>query len=207
VADTDTAAVLRGYFGRPNWHQSIGCAKVEIDTDIGRDLLVDEGGADPGVFTKAHELLRPFQKSHSNALVILDCEYEGSPGKEKIVGHITENLVRTGWTEKSVRVIAIEPELESWLWQDKPQISVALSYDRQPPLRQFLLEKGWWPADSPKPPRPKEAVQWVLELTRKPRSSAIYERIASGIAVKGCVDSSFCDLREIMQSWFPIEDM
>ena len=115
VADSNMAAAFRGFFQRERWHLSLGCAPFEINTHVGADLIVDEGGNDPGVYTKGHELLRPYQNSHQRALVVLDCEWEGSPGKDSIVADITAKLVASGWAEDAVKVIAIEPELENWL--------------------------------------------------------------------------------------------
>ena len=31
VADSNMAAVFRGYFGRDQWHRSLGCASFEFD--------------------------------------------------------------------------------------------------------------------------------------------------------------------------------
>lgn len=205
VADSNMAATFRGYFKRDRWHLSIGCAPFEINTDVGADLLVDEGGNDPGVYTKSHELLRLYQNSHHRALVVLDCEWEGSLGKEAIVDHITANLVGSGWAEDAVKVIAIEPELENWLWQDKPQVENVLRYKGDKSLRQHLADNGWWPEEATKPPRPKEAAEWVLKQTRQPRSSAIYEKLAKHISISGCTDAAFLELRAALLQWFPQE--
>jgi len=206
VADSNMAAAFRGYFQRDGWHRSLGCAPFEIDTGVGADLIVDEGGNDPGVYTKGHELLRPYQASHRHALVVLDCEWEGSPGKATIEAHITERLVGSGWPAESIKVIAIDPELENWLWQDKPQVAEALRYMGQPPLRQLLADKGWWPQGAAKPPRPKEAAEWVLRQTRQPRSSSIYLKLAAHISIKGCTDAAFIELHGALQAWFPQEE-
>ena len=154
VADSNMAATFRGYFKRDRWHLSLGCSPFEINTDVGADLLVDEGGNDPGVYTKGHELLRPYQNSHHRALVVLDCEWEGSPGKQAIVDHITGNLIASGWLADAIKVIAIDPELENWLWQDKPHVATVLGYRGERNLRQHLADAGWWPVDAVKPPRP-----------------------------------------------------
>ena len=115
VADSNMAAAFRGFFQREGWHLSLGCAPFEINTQVGADLIVDEGGNDPGVYTKGHELLRPYQSSHQHAIVVLDCEWDGSPGKAAIEAHITGQLVASGWAADAVKVIAIDPELENWL--------------------------------------------------------------------------------------------
>lgn len=205
VADSNMAAAFRGYFGRNQWHQSIGCALFDFNPDIGGDLIVDEGGNDPGVYTKGHELLRPFQETHKRAVVVLDCEWGGSPGKTHIVQHITANLESSGWAKNAVRVIAIDPELENWFWQDNPHVAAALRYKGQPALRQWLEQSGLWPQGLAKPPRPKEAVEWALRQTKQPRSSAIYQRLASCIGIHGCTDNAFTELHSTLKSWFPVE--
>jgi hypothetical protein len=205
VADSNMAAAFRGYFGRNQWHQSLGCSPFDFNPEIGGDLIVDEGGNDPGVFTKGHELLRPYLGSHERAVVALDCEWEGSPGKDKIVQHVTVNLIGTGWPEHAVKVIAIDPELENWLWQDNPHVADALRYKGQPPLRQWLAQVGVWPQGLAKPPRPKEAAEWVLKQTRQPRSSSIYQQLASRIGINGCTDASFVELHSTLKTWFPAE--
>lgn len=205
VADSNMAATFRGYFNRERWHLSLGCASFEISTEVGADLLVDEGGNDPGVYTKGHELLRPYQSSHHRALVVLDCEWEGSPGKDAIVAYITAKLVASGWAEDAVKVIAIEPELENWLWQDKPQVADALGYQAAKPLRQHLADSGKWPIDLAKPPRPKETAEWVLKQAKKPRSSAIYQKLAEHISIRGCTDAAFIEMHATFLTWFPMD--
>jgi hypothetical protein len=205
VADSNMAATFRGYFTRDQWHRSLECAAFEFNPDIGKDLLVDEGGNDPGVFTRAHELLRPYLATHQRALVALDCEWEGSPGKQAIVTQITDNLLAAGWKANAVKVIAIDPELENWLWQDNPHVAAALRYRDTLTLRALLEQKGLWPAGQAKPPRPKEAAEWVLRQTRRPRSSAIYEELASRISIRGCTDAAFQELHATLQAWFPAE--
>jgi hypothetical protein len=205
VADGQMAAAFRGYFGRHQWHQSIGCASFDFNPDIGGDLIVDEGGNDPGVYTKGHELLRPFLKTHKRAVVVLDCEWGGSPGKAQIEQDIADNLANSGWHKNAVRVIAIDPELENWFWQDNPHVADALRYKGQPPLRQWLEQNGLWPQGMPKPPKPKEAVEWALKQTKKPRSAAIYQQLASRIGIHGCTDQAFLDLHHTLKSWFPNE--
>lgn len=205
VADSNMAAAFRGYLTRDQWHRSLGCAPFDFNPDVGRDLLVDEGGNDPGVYCRAHELLRPYLNTHARVLVALDCEWEGSPGKQSIIDDITARLVRSGWQTEAVKVIAIEPELENWLWQDNPLVAQALRYRSEPRLRTLLAQQGLWPEGEAKPPRPKETAEWVLRQTRQPRSSAIYEELARRVSIKGCTDAAFMELHATLQGWFPAE--
>lgn len=205
VADSNMAAAFRGYLTRDRWHLGLGCTAFDFEPQGGKDLIVDSAGKDPGVYTYAHELLRPYMNSHERALVALDCEWEGSPGREAIIQSITANLVSAGWNPECVKVIAIEPELENWLWQDNPHVAKVLRYRGEPSLRQHLAEKGLWPVGQAKPSRPKETAEWVLKIARHPRSSSIYEELAGCVSIKGCTDSAFLDLRDAFISWFPSE--
>lgn len=206
VADSNMAAAFRGFFNRDGWHLSLGCAPFEIDTAIGADLIVDEGGNDPGVYTKGHELLQLYQRTHQRALVVLDCEWDGSPGKTNIVKVITANLLANGWHEDAVKVIAISPELENWLWQDNPRVAEVLRYKGDISLRQYLSDHDWWPKEAAKPPRPKEAAEWVLRQTQQPRSSAIYQKLAERISIRGCTDDAFVEMHAALRAWFPLEE-
>jgi hypothetical protein len=203
VADSNMAAAFKGYFGRKQWHLSLECAPFDFDGSVGGDLIVDERGNDPGVYTRGHQLLRSYQNSHQRALVVLDAEWEGSPGRAAIEQHITNNLTASGWPADAVKVIAIEPELENWLWQDNPNVAQVLKYEGNPGLRQWLQQNDLWPADVAKPPRPKETAEWVLRQTKQPRSSAIYQKLAERISIKGCTDAAFVDLHAQLCAWFP----
>ena len=85
------------------------------------------------------------------------------------------------------------------------QEAQALRYKGQPPLRQLLADRGLWPLDAAKPPRPKEAAQWVLRQTRQPRSSAIYQQLAAQVSTRGCTDAAFGELHATLQAWFAPE--
>jgi len=202
VADNNMAAAFRGYLTRDQWHRSLGCARFEFDPALGGDLLVAER-RDPGVFTEAHALLDSYRDTHRHAIIALDCEWCGAPPKAEIVERIMANMVAKGWAAGDVQVIAIEPELENWIWQDNPNVAAALRYKSEPPLRQLLEQNQHWPAGQAKPTRPKETTEWVLRQTRTPRSSALYEALASRVSIKNCTDEAFQELRTALQTWFP----
>jgi len=58
VADSNMAAAFRGFFTRERFERSLGCGMFGFDPR--EDLIVDEAGSDPGVYGRAHELLRPY---------------------------------------------------------------------------------------------------------------------------------------------------
>jgi hypothetical protein len=209
VADVSCREMLKAYLARDQFHVGLGCGPFSFDP--AQDIRVDPR-LDPGVYNFAHLATRPFRATHERAVVILDADWDGSPGAEKIREHISGNL-RVQW-EESV-VVVIEPELESWIWvtsevrqgvrQVHPAFLDAFGYKSDTPLRQWLGQSGCWPEGLDKPPRPKEAVERLRRLTRAKQSAAAYANIARRVSVKGCTDPSFLLLVETLRRWFPVE--
>jgi hypothetical protein len=203
LADKNMEAAFIGFFTRDKFHQSLGIRQFEFDPE--QDIIVDEAGNDPGVYTRAHELIRSYQKTHHYAIVVLDNAWEGSPGVEKIHNDIKANLIATGWDDERCAVIVIDPELEVWILQDNPNVEEAFRFKQgNLSLRTWLLQKGLWDASATKPADPKKAVEDALRISRTPRSSAIYKNITSKVSVKRCVDPAFQSLCSTMQQWFPL---
>jgi hypothetical protein len=207
VADSNMAAAFRGYLTRDQWHRSLGCAPFDFNPDVGGDLLVDEGGNDPGVYLRAHELLRPYLNTHERVLVALDCEWDGSPGKQAIVDDVSGRLVSSGWQASAVKVIAIDPELENWLWQDNPLVAEALRYRSEPSLRTLLAQQGFGSQGEAKPRqgRKRPPNGYCAKLA----NPALQQSMKSwrGASRSGAVPMPrFMELHVALQSWFPAED-
>jgi hypothetical protein len=100
-------------------------------------------------------------------------------------------------------VIAIDPEIEVWLWIDSYHVAGVLEFDGFTALRSWLEERSLWTQGATKPDDPKRAFELALEETRKPRSSALYGLIAGRVSVRSCRDPSFERLRKTMWRWFP----
>jgi len=201
LADKNMEAVFTGFLTRPNFHLSLGIGKFNFDPKY--DIIVDESGNDPGVYTRGHELLRSYQITHQYAVIVLDNAWEGSPGVEQIESNISDNLIKTGWTKNRIAVIVIAPELEAWILQDNQNVEECFRFKNQPTsLKDWLIFKGLWNKNQPKSIDPKLAIETTLKFTKTPRSSAIYQKIASKISVKGCQDLAFLKLVNCLQSWF-----
>lgn len=203
VADRNMEAVFRGFLSREQSHKSLGTRAFDFDPDI--DIVVDAGGADPGVFSRGHELLRPYSRSHRFAVVALDCAWAGSPGASAIVDGISSRMAGAGWSDDRFVVIAIDPEVEVWMWQDNVHVASALQYQGTTNLRRHMQANGWWPDGADKPPEPKEAMEWVLRSTRRRRSSVVYREIAESVSVRQCKDDAFQRLIRVLGEWFPRE--
>jgi hypothetical protein len=203
LADKNMEAAFAGFLTRDGFHLSLGIRRFAFDRM--QDIIV-ESGSDPGVFCRAHDLLRLYRHTHRFAVVVLDNAWDGSPGVEAIQSTVKANIVNSGWHADRVEVIVIDPELEAWIWQDSPHLATALRFTQHVSLRQWLETQGLWDAGAAKPSEPKTAVEIALRASRLPRSSAIYRQIISRISVQACTDPAFLRLRDALRRWFPGEE-
>lgn len=154
------------------------------------------------MYKEAETFLIPFQRSHRFALVILDVEFDGSSGtRSAIEQEIQRRLDGKGWMGRS-QVIAIDPELEAWVWGDSAQVAQVLG-QAHAQIRNMAAEHGWWPAEAAKPSRPKELLSAVLHASRsRPPSAALFGQLAEHVGLERCTDPAFVKLRETLQGWF-----
>lgn len=202
VADSNMEAAFNGFLGREQFHLSLQCGPFEFDSR--KDLVVASGDNDPGLYTRAHELLRPYTTTHAHAVVVLDSEWEGSPGSDAILTHITSQLLSSGWNEDNCKVIVIDPELENWIWQKNPHVARALGLESASHFTS-IISSAEWPENQNKPNQPKEVLERILEEKRIPRSSSIYRNITSKVSINGCQDDAFLLLKTTLQNWFSYE--
>ena len=203
TADSTMTHVLRAFFKRQHFEQSLGCGVIDIDPET--EILHIPSFTDGGLHTHAHELLRSYLTSHQHALVLLDKQFGGERPAEIVRDDIAGNLRRNGWNDESHKalVIVIDPELEVWLWQDSPNVEHAIGAPIG--LRDRLKEQGDWPEAHPKPLKPKETLQSQIKANRAGPPTQAYCRIASTVSPKRCQDPSFQDFRDQLRAWFPIQ--
>jgi hypothetical protein len=192
VADRDQEATMRSLLQRP---QALGIKKVSFDVRV-------HPRRDPGCRLEAHEFLRPFARQYRHALVIFD---HAGCGREELTATELEGEVCAGirpiWEDRAA-VVVVDPEIEIWIWSQSPHVARAVGWEKkQPPLRQWLRERGLW-GDAPKPPDPKAAMEAALREVRRPRSSSIFGEIAGRASVEGCSDLSFGRCRQVLDGWF-----
>ena len=169
--------------------------------DINFDIYT-HSNRDPGVFHGAGSFLADLAGLYQHALVVIDAEWSGSPASvEEIEAKIQNDLNRNGWAGRSA-VIAIDPELEIWVWSQSPHVPRLFGTDWEI-IKDLGHQTGYWQEGETKPSRPKDLLDKVLHRTRKPRSSALYRRLACKVSLRTCQDSSFCRFCEILQGWFP----
>lgn len=69
-------------------------------------------------------------------------------------------------------------------------------------VRQQLGDEGWADVVVIDPDDPKKAVEQALRTTGKPRSSAIYRKLAQRVSIERCTDEAFARLRARLGAWF-----
>ncbi len=200
VADGTMRAVFGAFFER-QFHHSFECAPFDFSPRL--DLFNNPLEKDGGVHLRCHEILRPYLKTHRRALVVLDQRFGGERPAEEIRGEIEQRLNANGWAGRAAATV-IAPELEVLLWQDNVNVERALRHSG-PPLRQLLAGDGRWPLGAPKPPAPKDLIQFLIRTNRAGAPMAVYSKIASAVTTAGCVDPAFHRIRETLRAWFPRE--
>jgi hypothetical protein len=195
VADLDIENVLNGLLPRL---ESV-CGTESFSYDIRRHI-----NRDPGCLNEAADFLRPFSNQYKHALVIFDKEGCGreTDNREILEAKVANALENNGWAVGKVAAVAIEPEVENWMWVNSPAVSKALNWKEPQALYDWLSENGWSQKDASKPNRPKEAIEAVLKRTKKARSSSIYKNIAENVSFRRCEDAAFLKLLATLREWF-----
>lgn len=203
VADSTMQQTLEGFFGRESFHRSLRCARFAIDPRANQDVFVAAGQNDPGLYACADKLLLPYRTTHRRAVLMLDADWDGSPGAAAIESAVSSRLERV-WDPADCVVIVPDPEIENWFWQpDSPHVAAAMNYRGDLPYRKVLSAAGYWPDGCAKPPRPKEALEYMNRAHRTDISPAVRRRAAERISVSGCQDPAFQRLRDQLRQWFP----
>jgi hypothetical protein len=159
---------------------------------------------DPGCFLRGHDFLRLFHRQYAHALVVFDregCGRQALP-RPALEADLEQRLAASGWRDRAAAV-AIDPELEVWVWSDSPEVDAALGWTgRSPALAAWLLSEGYCTAAGTKPLSPKKALEHALRLAQKRRSSAIYRQLAERVSAHRCIDPAFLKLKTLMRTWF-----
>jgi hypothetical protein len=198
VADLDMRLTIEALLRRPPSFD-IKAVSYEIFSHPERD---------PGCFRKAPAFLAPFSGQYRYALVLFDRHGCGrdEATREELEQDVENRFAATDWRDR-VAAIAIDPELEIWVWSDSPKVDRVLGWTgRNPSLREWLKEeKKLWPVGSPKPDDPKTAMKSALRNVRKPLSSSLFRNLADTVSVHRCTDPAFDKFKATLSRWFPTE--
>jgi len=194
MADKNAQFALKGALGRP---AALGIRPIEFE------FLVHPG-RDGGARKNGSEVLERELRRFNHALLVLDFEGCGTdlPNAAALEAKLDEELA-THW-QTAAKSIVIEPELDVWVWGSDNAVEEAIEWPKPKRMREWLSEQGFAFEANEKPTRPKEALEAALRISGFPRSSAVYQNIASRISLRRCGDQAFIRLRNQLREWFPI---
>lgn len=194
AADLDIENAISGLLSRPS-RLKVRRPSFDIRRHPGRD---------PGCRKHAAELLRPLLGKYRHALVVFDREgCSSSRPRGEIQDEVEKQLAQNGWESRS-KAIAVDPEIEAWVWSDSPRMLQILGWNETyPKLRKFLNDKGLWPRQELKPPDPKRAMRETMRAARVKQSSPVFFRLAEKANVRGCQDPAFKEFLRTLREWFP----
>lgn len=158
---------------------------------------------DNGVFHEAPNFMRLYRQRARYALVLLDREGSGQEERlsaAEIEDDIEQRVHQVGWPAANVAAIALDPELEIWVWSRSSHVARVLNVTADE-LTAFLNEQPLTPQGKPK--RPKEALQQVLQQSGRPFSAGIFQELAESVSLQEN-ERAFNKLRQTLQNWFPL---
>lgn len=192
VADKSMQFSLQGGLDRP---QSLGIRPITYD-------FRQHPGRDGGTRTSGARMLALERERFSHALLVLDHEGSGSSETpEELENRLDEELAAT--SGGNAKAIVIAPELDVWMWGSDNLLSEILKWREAEPMRSWLSSRGFIFDVNGKPLRPKEALEALLPICKRPRSAALYQEIARRISLIRCTDPAFLRLHAQLKKWFP----
>jgi hypothetical protein len=176
---------------------SLGIRKIAFD-------VLTHPNKDPGVYKDSCSFLRGYLSSAEHAVVILDCAWEGNYKDRIAVEDKIEADFENTFTEGWGRAIAIEPELENWIFATEAHLKDAIGWtDEDSTPKSWLISEGLWTLNEPKPSDPKAALERLCKRQRIILTGSIHAHIASHSGFRDCIDPAFLKLRELLTEWFP----
>ena len=194
--DKNWEAALQGILSR---HRSLGIRQITAET-------LRHPRKDPGCVNEGINFLSGYSEQYHYGLLMFD--YEGC-GREQarpqdLQTELDQEFTRSAWGDRA-KTVVLSPELEAWVWGNSPHVDEAAGWkNRQPSLRNWLIQRGWLQQGAIKPARPKEAFEAALREVHIPRSSSLYQQIAERVSLTRCQDAAFLGLKDILRQWFPV---
>jgi hypothetical protein len=193
VADKNAEYALKGALARPG---ALGIRPIEFE-------IRTHPGRDGGTRKTGPELLATQRRQYRHGLLIFDFEGSGTDLADAVALESQMNGRLGNQWKNAAKAIVIEPELDVWMWGSDNAVEVSIEWPTGTSVRAWLREQGFDFDANEKPSRPKEALEAALRVPALPRSSALYQHIASRISLLRCKDAAFIRLRNQLLSWFP----
>ena len=199
TADLDMENTVRGVLQRG---RSLGIASLVEGRDVS---FMRHPNRDSGCFRSADVFLRRCCVDHDHALVFFDHDGSGVENMDaaEIEKIVEDRLSKNGWDDRA-RVVVIEPELESWVWNLSPNVELELGWKgRVPSLRDWLVHERLLKKGEVKPVDPKDAMERAMRESGTSRSAKIFYNLARKVSLSRCVDRAFLKFKDALLEWFP----
>ncbi len=156
-------------------------------------------GHDPQARLDGAGILNGFIDSYEHGVLMFD--HEGSGAEDISTEELEAGIDRElgAWQGKAA-TIAIDPELEVWVWGPSRHVAEELNVSKSV-LDTFLSR--FQKDDNGKPVRPKETFEQALWKIKRPRTSSIYKSLAENVSLDQCSDRAFRKFCDTLSGWFP----
>lgn len=160
---------------------------------------------DPGVLNNSASFVRTYINKYRYILIELDfegCGAEKNKSVEQVEEKVFNDLSTNGWTGRCA-VIAINPELEQWLWGPSPiHLQSAIDWEFNETIYEFAEKNNLLRGGQQKPDRPKESFESIRKHARFQASSSVFKNFAMKASYSKCTDRAFLKLKEQLIEWF-----
>lgn len=193
VADKNMQYAVQGALGRAQ-ALNVRPFTCEFRSHMGRD---------GGVRTSGSDVLARETQRFGHALMLLDFEGCGHDNDDPMDLEVKlDQRLSTQWGLRA-KAIVISPEVDVWLWGNDALLREILRWPKDQAIRDWLGDEGFAFNADDKPVRPKEALDALRCVLKKPRSSALYAKVTGRLSLQNCRDAAFIRLRNQLRLWFP----
>jgi len=193
AADKNAQFALQGVLNRP---EAMGIRRIQFEFRV-------HVGRDGGARKSGPEMLALERSRFKHGLLVMDFEGSGTSCSNALdLESELDARLQPHWNDQA-KAIVIEPEVDVWMWGSDIVLRDSFRWGDDQRIRDWLRGKSYQFDEQEKPKRPKEALEAVLRHCQLPRSSSLYQEIASKVSLPRCVDPAFQRLRSQLIRWFP----
>lgn len=163
---------------------------------------------DSGCRSTPGEVINPLRNSYRKGMVIFD--FHGSGENSRTATQLETDLERqlqdAGWQPDGIAVVAIEPELEAWVFGASAlNLERLVGWSQPRSISDWLQINGFLALGETKPNDPQAAFDGMLRAHQKRRSRRLFADLARTVNFSRCQDRAFQKFRATLQRWFPAE--
>ena len=163
---------------------------------------------DSGCRSAPGEVINPLRDKYHKGMVIFDFHGSGETRRTaaQLEADLEQHLKDSGWQQDRIAVVAIEPELEAWVFGSSVhRLEGLVGWSQPQSIIDWLEFNGFLSFGEVKPNDPQAAFDAMLRAHRKRRSRKLFVDLARTIDFSRCQDRAFQKFRATLQRWFPAE--